>query len=987
MIKHLYLTYFKWNVATGDYNRYFSYTGIAPEYDIDMIFENITEIGKLNQQIEGTGDSLKTSDIGIKIANGLKSNLLLFDSNDICGQIDDSTFGILKPMLESAGTEFIIAMIRIYSEFAPFDVGYSHDPSLLTGDINTYSEYTEDYAIENLISLFDGYIEMNSFEHDIFNNEIDMKIIALDKLLSYINQDLLAIKMLQTTGQIVSEIKDKAPFLTSFTVENPLLGTFMWLVPKSETENIDLSTVWGITDSQFDMFSIDTNNNAKLISWSRGYVDGIETFYIKLKSGTLPYLKIEREYSTGTFTITAEATLPTQFSHVSPFSYFSGANFARITSQEGNQVNYQDTVDTIAPYDIGFTKQPYLLKNAIDVSGYYDRGSCFCSGLNTLVNSAIPISDGVFWLYRNGTNCYMLAYEWTGANYTNSGGAYLFTDAITDIEHKQLFWRIGWRRMFMLNETKDKLFCYPSPESGLEYARVGAGGKIRELSTSYRIPYYDTLGRLSGYTIFPSLVEGEIFCIGIHLGSGDEKIITNAGTDQETEFSQYPIWYKDIDGVSSVVLGAKKIGTDGYSIDGTYRYQGTSSGTIFSIGNDFFEYYKKYVLENEIPSDFPTNPIFRYDGLNRLEMWYYGKSDKTLKCYNWKMELKYAYVLGVDFEYVALGLNRDNQLVVCFTDTNTNSFIIAEHTTTNQIYYPSVKSGTTASDILTDLAKFGFQSWWIERQNFNTKLFVKPRYHGTQRGIIPIVSHSYENQDYSATDSNQLPNRKHTREFWEKYADKINVKNTFGEIIIGRENSIYEFDYNFPTTAYNETVMQRIGNFLLTLLGKRRTLAYFPTIALRHSFYDNFEFYLKNWVSINSESDYSQALTTDIQAINLDENIYSNLTLLDCLLGGVFHSQSGDWEYDLDQIYFPTPLCYCNGCKYEYKTLMDAIMAYLNENLDFGTTYISLISDSEARSQIADLILANLDYTYISIPLSELLLTYLNCISNTCGLM
>jgi hypothetical protein len=646
-----------------------------------------------------------------------------------------------------------------------------------------------------------------------------------------------------------------------------------------------------------------------------------------------------------------------------------------------------DTMDTEAPADLAYTKQFWNAAGTVirDTEAMDDddiwRESRLCTDPDGATTGILNFSGAaeailcVWAITASADRGSLLVLKWNDANANNWNDndpvdfGYGAVPGWATGLGTRIIWRKGFRRFFMISEDKKHLWAYPAPE-------MGAGS--------------NTLNkRPMPWWVWGSVGDiPNIITVAPDLGANDSGFpIVDEGGAGETNFTKYPIYHK-LNDESRVVLCANAGGVTGKDIDGDSTWVNDGDGNTYNpdtgaVRARLNPYTRNIVLDNEIPDDLPVDPIFIYTNDNKLQIWYYSADNNALRGYDWQFNLLYEYVFdGIEFANFALGRDKDGMLIACITTTDT--IIFARHQSSDTLYYPNVSETdlkTNAGKILSDLARIGFQTWYIDRENASTDMFVKPRFSGTDRGEHYLIPRSEMSKQISRGDAK--PNRQLIRSVWQEYYDRIIVKNGSGDMgIAGLPESIYALEYSVSDKMFNVDLGNTLAYLLYGLYSKRREYLKTPHRAYRLQMYDTVKVFDREFKVLANKSDYGVSLKSDLELVNLG-NVYGAIELWDCLINQLAVSINLSWASieSLDLACAP-----CAGCQPQWDDLTTLILEIVTANYTPETSF-SVRNDADAHSAIRYILLNNLDETNdAGETLQELFDAYRECLGESCGI-
>jgi hypothetical protein len=284
MINHLYITLWKWDTVAGTKERYFA---PAPAFDIDLALEGNVGSAVTTVKAQDSGERLTISDVQLQCANKIvNAPPLGLIWAKIFGNIDDGTWGIIAPILESAGNTVIIAEIIAYGlRQAKTLTTVPVDASLQAGAIDSYDEFIEDIDTEDNVVILPGYLELKLAQTDEYTNSVQFSIIALDKLVELVLLSGLTTYPLISFEVLIQTILDGFPFATALNYTKQAFGNLPWIVPIERQADLSVLPILA-TDTTFDSFDLYPKDNAKIIVWQFGDDVTNSIFYVKLKTAT-----------------------------------------------------------------------------------------------------------------------------------------------------------------------------------------------------------------------------------------------------------------------------------------------------------------------------------------------------------------------------------------------------------------------------------------------------------------------------------------------------------------------------------------------------------------------------------------------------------------------------------------------------------------------------------------------------------------------------
>jgi hypothetical protein len=969
LINYIFVKVKKWNPATNLVENYYT----ASEHDYNLVGNGFNSISNFSIKVEDNNNKFTMSNVQLTLANDSSQSLDVdIIAPLILGEVEEAAierrFGIFTPFFETEHGSIIVAKVWIFAEHGLNNLreNLGLDDSFITGEVSSYVDFIEliEEDTKN-VAVFVGHMEMKLFTEDIYDNRTTVQLLALDSLLNSMLVSHLDLYPLISLREMILQIVDKFPFIDGSSIDELELGLINWVVPLVEGGGyFDIPLIPSHL-TKFDHFHRSSVENAKIITWSFNN-EGVQEFYFKVGQRTTPSYWYKITLDDDSATSERFSSTPSKFIHSNALgeSVFSStyASYPEI------QVNLADIMATEAPGDTDTTiydtnKMPWFMDLPY---GSYDNYSAVfipeADAINhdryTLETFGINEPFSIIHYYADedsSDKLWFVPWDDTTTDNYNSEAELTISESLYNGDEKMEFiYKKGYNRVLLLMGDRRHLYSFTSPETG-SYGSVS--------SMYFDIDFYE-----GSRPAFMERVD-KIRLIGPHLKDGDDYPIDAPGESTETHYRKYPVWYEHPTGQNKVILSATDVGGSGIEVDDPYT----------SLGLDFY----RAVQVEEIPSDMPVKPIFRYNSRNELEIWYYSSDELALKCYNWKMELKYAYGFGVDFERVALGRDKNGSIIIAITYDN--QLVFARHQPITQLYYPEVNIAsdeTSCSDILTNLARWGFSAWFIARANNKDQLFFRPRYAGIDRGKIHLTSHSYKG---STEDTKREPNRKLTRGVWDNYADKIIVKSSFGIMATaGVDKTVNSYTYNIPSEVYHEDLGRRIAAKLLRVLGKRRELLHAPTTAFYTLPEDFVRLFDRSYCILELNSDYDKRLVTDLKAVNLS-NPNINNELLQCIIGELYTQGGGSgWFYSDSPV---DSECYCGSCQSQYQTLLDAIVQVLNTyELWLPDDAIWVREDDFAKVELLNIIY---EYLYFGIEGDETIADYLEafetCMVTRCG--
>ena len=1007
MINHLYIKYYRWNTETGVRSDIYG----GDTWDIDLAIDGLIGVANTNIVVEGDGDSILASDTGVSLSNRISDlgGLPAIFGTTIGGDIENHTWGIFGPLLDSSGVEVVIAECLIMGKFGNVTRLAPVGSLMQTGEIDTYAEFIElitdaDGVDEDSVVIMPGYLELKTQSNSKYSNEVTFGIINLSKLLSIVKAKALDLTPMLSTTDLLDQIITNLPFVTATDVETLPFGTVNLPVPLAIEEDIDVAH--GITDSKFDNFTLFPEENAKITVWQ---YEGGQEYYVFLQNPLddatdIRAVKINIDVAGGVTLNWLSEGHPDldKFNQNDP-EWYSDFDFRSSYVRPANSANYADMMSSLAPFDEGFAKHPYITVDIIDNVA----GSVFCNDTKNILNEDSPSYAGepvtqyeTFSISQNWS--FRVGWDFSNSKYNRTferlNGTYS-----GNVSNSFVIWRKNFRKFFIISPDKKRLLVTPTPEHGSKFANIGWNPfeytKKTKLDNVTRPPAVGS-GTVNVYRHV--LKDTTIYTVAPNLGSGDlgfPKIYI--GDLRETHYTKYPVYYKDDDDNSFILLFAKKIGINGYDCDGGDIKWGERVSTAYPDGfmsndnlyfREFIFYEEKFTLPNDIPKDLPVNPIFRYDARDRLEIWYYSDSKKALLCYDWQMNLKYGYKLNVPFENVALGRDKDGKLLI--TLTTDKYFVFATHKPSGEIYYTNFDvEETSIESVVRNLSKWNFATYWIDRKDSANTLFFRNRYSGEIREGVNYEARTDMNESYPTDGENNPPNRVFTREAYDKFADKITVNSFLGECgTAGLDNSLYTFKYDLGD-IFNRELGGRIAQKLYQVLAKRREKLYLPMQAFRCNNYDKIKPFSGDdteYSVIAQRSDFYRELKTDVEAFEL-EDIYLIDEDLQCILSSIFWNPSG-WQYSTANLLGPCSTSFCGDCEDNFDTFMLGLMGFLDAEWILSVTdYPSglNIDTDELITEMITFLYEHLFELFVSnrgltITLNEALTDYMTCKALRC---
>lgn len=987
MVSSARFAFYKWFPASGGWERLFDTE--TKSYDIELR-SVISGTSNATLGCEESGGNAIASDVPINFGNFPK--FIVPEGWDersglAAGSIELGYNGIFYPLLGSVGDFIIVAVGVIYAERAANKVAEnmpdSVDTSLLTGEINTYKEYIEDVEVIDAITgeasnvdsvnILPCYLEAETAVLNQYSCTAEVIAYALDGLLKYLSAKDLILPLCPTLTDVAMAIKALSPFIENIDATGANIGDIMWLVKLAEYDPRadDPATFAAGTPFLYN----------RIIQWK--LASGDESHYVELTTGASRYIVISPEISPIAFLMPKyiHTAAGTGF-YLDPSLCDSPDMHAYQPSQCWPRTDPTTLLPTIGG-DLGYTRCPYRIPadtSLSDAESYRVR----LNGLAILnqLHGCETYSGLIHWVgivMRAGEGqWYFFARPWDGSNWEDAA---LYTDIFgrpalvpTEINvpydyysaSNTFIWRYGWKRIWILSPDKSLLFSWPAPEHSVLY------GNITDEPLIY------THGGGAWNTIRGAIIA----CVAAHLGQGDKEaaIVSGAGTAYEKFFRLYPIyWHKE--GMSGVRLGADASGL-GTGFD---YYAGAAHGSISTWPESILDIGAGTSGMQPVPDDLPLEPIFVYDVRDRLEIWWYAGD--WLKCYNWKMRLKYAYRIGVPEDCISLGRTGAGRLLVAISTTR--GLVVLEHASTDDPTWLVMEDDTgSAEDIINKMTNQVFCAWWIDRVNASNKLFIRPRYQGNVRGKVPVITHSFET---SVPEQSTPPNRSLTRKYWSQYSDQIIVKDSEGRIMatVGYEHSMYSFTYELGD-VYHEALGQRIGQKLLQIRGQRREKLSVPFMAWRGGAYDYVNLWGRDYCVLTQKTDISSTLKTDIECISLSPESV-NFGLIRCVLLPLYNIQGGAyWGYDWE--FSAVAECAgidCPACRLKREALVAAIIALLNTEWvpPAGAAPGRVAEDSDIVSEIELIILSHWTDTIAGTEdtLSSLFEDFSNCVITSCG--